>query len=194
MSDFDDWLRSWHQRMEVTPRRLVDEVVQRATSGSPTALERIVAGQVSEVYVATINDGDQVIVRISHEDEPRFEGERWALDAVRALGVPTPHVLHLECTGGVTFCIEEKLPGEPLDQILARGEWPAGAIEQIGALLARIHGVPIDGFGYLQAGRTRLAHQLQPPGRVGRAAGAHGRGAPLGCPCGTGGSRLAAAG
>lgn len=140
MADFDAWLRDLHERM-VTPRELVEAAVRRATGTTPVRLERILAGQVCEVY-----DTGDVIVRISHEEEPRFGGERWALDAARAVGVPTPQVLLLEDA----ICVEEKLPGERLDVLLDRGEWPAAAIEQIGALLARFHSIRIDGFGYLQ--------------------------------------------
>jgi len=125
----------------VTPREVVVDVVRAATGSTPRRLERIIAGRACEVY-----DAGEVIVRISHESQPRFAGERWALDAARAAGVPTPQVLLVD--GG--FCVEEKLPGERLDVVL-RDRWPGRAIEQLGDLLGRIHSVPMDGFGYVQS-------------------------------------------
>jgi hypothetical protein len=38
----------------------------------------------------------QLIVRISHKADPRFEAERWALNTARSAGVSTPHVLLVE--------------------------------------------------------------------------------------------------
>jgi aminoglycoside phosphotransferase (APT) family kinase protein len=100
-------------------------------------------------------------VRISHDADPRFEGERWALDAVRARGVPTPRVLLVEVAGlgeaSVSVCVEEKVPGVALSAVLST----SGAAEETGALLAdvgtllgRVHGVPVAGFGYLRAPAT----------------------------------------
>ncbi|NYH90368.1 phosphotransferase family protein [Actinopolymorpha rutila] len=145
MSEFDGWLHDLHSGMR-TPTALIRSVVRKATGSTPPSLEPIVAGQVCEVY-----DAGEVVVRISHEEEPRFEGERWALDVVRELGVPTPRVLLIESTDGVAFCVEERLPGERLDVLLGRGERPTQAVDELGSLLARIHSVPIEGFGYLQA-------------------------------------------
>jgi hypothetical protein len=48
--------------------------------------QRVVVGQDNEVYDVVSYAGHEVIVRISHDADPRFEGERWALDAVRARG------------------------------------------------------------------------------------------------------------
>jgi aminoglycoside phosphotransferase (APT) family kinase protein len=50
----------------------------------------------------------------------------------------------------VTFCIEEKLPGVALDVLLGKGAQPKCAIGQLGELLAAIHSISIDGFGYLR--------------------------------------------
>jgi aminoglycoside phosphotransferase (APT) family kinase protein len=149
MGGFEAWLRDHHGRM-ATPRDLIAAKVREATGSAPASLQRLLIGQDNEVYDAAIAGGAHVMVRISHAEEPRFEGERWALDAARAAGVPTPRVLLLDRTPQGAFCIEEKLPGTPLDVVLERGEWPGAAIEQLGALLAAIHGVPVEGFGYLQ--------------------------------------------
>jgi aminoglycoside phosphotransferase (APT) family kinase protein len=50
----------------------------------------------------------------------------------------------------VTFCIEEKLPGTPLDQLIKQGANVDQAISHIGELLSKIHSVKVNGYGYLQ--------------------------------------------
>ncbi|MGH2369368.1 MAG: hypothetical protein ACRDI2_14335, partial [Chloroflexota bacterium] len=105
MTDFQDWLRERHAQM-VTPRALIDDVVRKAVGSVPASLRRVVVGQMNEVYDVATAGGTQVIVRVSHDEDPRFEGERWALDAARRAGVPTPQVLLIEQGAPVSFCVE----------------------------------------------------------------------------------------
>nr|WP_020578234.1 aminoglycoside phosphotransferase family protein [Actinopolymorpha alba] len=132
-----------------SPRALIDGVVRKATGHSIDSLTRLIVGQMNEVYDVVTDDGRRVIVRISHADDPRFEGECWALDAARDAGVPTPRVLLIEHSARVQVCVEEKLPGVSLTVALDQGT-ATRATEQVGELLARIHSVPVDGFGNLQ--------------------------------------------
>jgi len=148
------WLLGRHAGMR-TPRAIIDAQVRAAVGTRVRSLRRLILGEDNEVYDATTDGGDRLIVRISHESDPRFEAERWALDTVRAAGVPAPVVLQVQpvaLPGGrtVTFCVEEKLPGTPLDVLLDNNVWPERAIRQLGEILSAIHGNPIDGFGYLQ--------------------------------------------
>jgi len=149
-----EWMRRRHEAMG-TPRAIIDAQVRAATGVTPRTARRLVVGEENEVYDVTTAAGDQLIVRISHAEDPRFEAERWALDVARAAGVPTPVVLHVQPVAvserrTVTFCIEEKLPGVPLDALLDGNAQPARAISQLGEVLAAIHANPVDGFGYLQ--------------------------------------------
>lgn len=149
--DFAQWLRDHHDR-RTTPREELEAAVHRATGDRLHSARRLVVGQMNEVYDIALDSGRQLILRLSHDhDERWFEGERWALDAARAVGVPTPRVLNVERLDDVHICVEEKLPGTTLQALLAAGERPRRAIDQLGSLLARIHRVPVDGFGYLQA-------------------------------------------
>ena len=52
----------------------------------------------------------------------------------------------------ITFCIEEKLAGTPLDVLLKNGlDGDVNkALDHIGEVLSRLHSVEMDGFGYLQ--------------------------------------------
>src|SRR5580700_3649717 len=92
---FDDWLQARHGKWNTSPG-LIDEYVRKATGGAIARAERVVLGLDNEVYDVTTVGNQQLIVRISHKVEPRFEAERWALNAARIAGVPTPQVLLVE--------------------------------------------------------------------------------------------------
>jgi aminoglycoside phosphotransferase (APT) family kinase protein len=150
---FQGWLQDRHSKM-TTPSEVVNARVQKVVGSPVGSAKRLVVGQDNEVYDITTTDGQHVITRISHRDDPRFEGERWALDAARKHGAPTPKVFLIEKVQlddhSVTFCIEEKLPGMPLDTLLQGHAKPKQAIAQLGELLSQIHSVKVNGFGYLQ--------------------------------------------
>jgi len=135
---------------------MINEYVRKATGSSINQSTRIVLGIDNEVYDVATADNHKLIVRISHKENPRFEAERWAMDAARNVGVPTPKVLLVEQAEyddtSVTFCIEEKLSGTPLDELLKTGlnRDVNKAIDQIGDVLGKLHSVKVDGFGYLQ--------------------------------------------
>ncbi|HEX6482635.1 MAG TPA: aminoglycoside phosphotransferase family protein [Ktedonobacteraceae bacterium] len=150
----NDWVRARHDAWN-TPHYLINEYVQKVAGSAIANAKRLVIGQDNEVYDVSTADSRQLIVRISRKDDPRFEAERWAMNAARRAGVPTPQVLLVEQAtyddSSVTFCIEEKLPGKPLDVLLADGRNNVvdEAIDQIGEVLNQLHGVKVDGFGYL---------------------------------------------
>ena len=150
-----DWLQTRHDEWN-TPLSLINKYVRKATGGVIAQASRIIAGVDNEVYDVISDKNHQLIVRISHKDNHRFEGERWALHAARKVGVPTPQVLLIEQAAyddsTVTFCIEEKLPGKPLDVLLKDGlnSDVSKAIDQIGEVLGKLHSVKVDGFGYFQ--------------------------------------------
>lgn len=150
-----DWLQARHNKWN-TPPGLINEYVRKTTGGVIAHTSRVIAGLDNEVYDVVTTNHHQLIVRISHQNNHRFEVERWALNAARNAGVPTPHVLLIEQAAyddtTVTFCIEEKLPGKPLDVLFQDGvnSNVNKAIDQIGEVLSKLHSVRVDGFGYLQ--------------------------------------------
>lgn len=148
------YLADKHAKM-VTPYELVVAFIQRAVGSQPEGITKIIKGNDHEVYDVTPARGSAVIVRIAHQTEHRLEAERWALDAARASGVPTPQVLLLEQTEfegkKLTICIEEKMRGRSLDELMDAGEDVSAVIPQLGVLLGRIHTVKTEGFGYLQS-------------------------------------------
>ncbi|GHO71131.1 hypothetical protein KSC_100230 [Ktedonobacter sp. SOSP1-52] len=150
-----DWLQARHNQWN-TPAGLINKYVRQATGSAIAQASRVVLGLDNEVYDVTTVNHHQLIVRISRKENHRFEAEHWALNAARLAGVPTPHVLLIEQAEyddmTVMFCIEEKVPGKPLD-VLLKEEITSDvskAINQIGEILGRLHSVRIDGFGYLQ--------------------------------------------
>lgn len=150
-----NWLQVRHSKWN-TPPGLINEYVWKATGGAIAQARRIIVGLDNEVYDVTSDKNQQFIVRISHKANHGFEGEHWALNAARKVGVPTPQVLLIEQAtydaSTVTFCIEEKLPGKPLDVLLQDGSNSNvnKAIDQIGEVLGKLHSVKVAGFGYLQ--------------------------------------------
>ena len=155
----DDGLHS-RQDGRATPPALIERWVRAATGSPITSAVRITVSQVNEVYDVLAAHEQRIIVRISHQADPRFVAERWALDAARALGVPTPRVLlidRVEDVGPdanpVTVCVENKRPGVPLRTLLDAGRRPTRAIAELGELVALIHQVRVTGFGYLSAER-----------------------------------------
>ena len=151
----DDWLQTRHSNWN-TPASLINAYVRKATGSAIAQASRVVLGLDNEVYDVTTAGNHRLIVRISHKENHRFEAERYALNAARHAGVPTPQVLLVEQAAyndiTVTFCIEEKLPGIPLDVLLKNGlnSDLNKAIDQIGEVLSKLHSVKVDGFGYLQ--------------------------------------------
>jgi Ser/Thr protein kinase RdoA (MazF antagonist) len=153
---FGLWLAERHARMSTSPGVIHASVRQAVGTAPVLAMTRIVIGQMNEVYDVELGNGQRLIVRISHQADARFEAERWALDAAREAGAPTPRVLLVQqmedADHPIAVCVQEKLPGTPLDQLLRHGTLDQAGISaaDIAAALAAIHSVVIDGFGYLQ--------------------------------------------
>lgn len=150
---YKKYLADKHTKM-ATPRELIALSVQRAAGSLPKSMTRIIKGHDHEVYDVITVFGSRVIVRIAHQTEHRLEAERWALNAARAYGVPTPRVLLLEQTEYkgklLMICIEEKMPGRSLNELIDAGEDASALIPQLGEMLGHIHSVKTEGFGYLQ--------------------------------------------
>lgn len=118
--------------------------------------ERIVAGEVNEVYLVTLTDQQQVILRIGH-NEKDFQAETWAIEQARKQGVPTATILAIGTipteTKQLSYSIQTPLSGTSLDILLwSERIAPARAQQltvQAGALLAKIHAVSTTGYGQI---------------------------------------------
>lgn len=119
---------------------------------------KIIAGEANEVYDLTLDDGKHVILRISTSSHPNFLQEKWALEKVKKMDVPVPEILlikFLTIEGKEkSLCLMEKVEGEPLE----RGNLDFNTLDlslrrnlinQAGEILARIHSVTTEGFGWI---------------------------------------------
>lgn len=154
-----EFLSQRHAEIGLTPTNIIAEVVQRGIGSPPLSSVRLPTGEANEVYSIVAQDGQGVILRISKRGEgTRFEQEKWALEQVRAAGVPTPQVRFLERvqTGDsdLWFMIEEKLHGRQLSTLAGFENIDQERLREIavraGSLLAGIHSIRTTGYGPLE--------------------------------------------
>jgi aminoglycoside phosphotransferase (APT) family kinase protein len=118
-------------------------------------ITRINKGQSNEVYFIDLKNGSFVLRIVKGLDHDIFAIERWAMQEVRQRGVPVAAILAqgsvLDRDEVIYYQIQEKLTGEPMDDLLAQGkigrDRSERLTEQAGELLAAIHSVPISGWG-----------------------------------------------
>lgn len=162
MSLTDAW-KQWLDdpaRTGTSPFALVEAAVAEVAPEGASRHERLLRGEQNEVYAVTTSTDRELIVRISRRPSSPFPGERWIIESLRAAGVPTPKVLLVQDftdrSEPVSICIQERLPGIPLADLvegssaLGEGERHRYAIE-CGRMLRRIHSVPTNGYGFLDA-------------------------------------------
>ena len=149
---YQKYLEKKHSSFQ-TPEELIEAVVKKATGSEPTLINRIIAGEVNEVYGVTTQDNKDVIVRISRQAKNNFETEEKVIRLARMAGVPAPKVLLIEeaYSGpqNLTFCVEGKIEGEPLLSLM--GSMDKSAFKSIaseaGEILSKIHGIVVDKYG-----------------------------------------------
>ncbi len=142
-----------------TDAEVVNEIVVKATGIQPNELNRVVAGEVNEVYDVDTNDGNY-IVRISRGENTEFLSEKWALDKSREAGVPAPNMFfvdEIEDKGKkLKVCVENKIPGSPMNELVDQGKLTKEQIKELnieaGMTLAKIHSVTPKGFGRIHEG------------------------------------------
>ena len=152
---YQQYLEQKHSQFAVSPE-VVEAAVEKAVGKKPISISRIISGEVNEVYDAG-TEGDNVIVRISHNDENRFIPEKWAIDKARELGIPAPEILLIEevedCGKKVNVAVERKLPGISLRETVKLGKLSDEQVRDIvlkaGEILARIHSITPQKFGGL---------------------------------------------
>lgn len=154
---YQKYLASIHDSW-VTPDEIIHRVLKEGTGKDLAYKNRIITGEANEVYDITLKDGQHVILRISNSGYPNFLQEKWAIDKVKKLGVPVPEIIlikYLTIEGKEkSLCLMEKVEGEPLE----RGNVDfdkldlnlrRSLINQAGEILAKIHSVSTEGFGWI---------------------------------------------
>jgi aminoglycoside phosphotransferase (APT) family kinase protein len=143
------------QQTHTTNTITLKEIVQKAMGTNIEHVTRINKGQSNEVYFIDLK-GRSFVLRIAKGfDYDIFAVERWAMQEVSRRGVPVATILAqgsvVERDEVISYQIQEKLPGEPMDSLLAQGkvgrERSARLTEQAGELLAAIHSVSPFGWG-----------------------------------------------
>ena len=89
---YEKHLAELHAKQTV-PAEVLDDILRVVSSAPVVAKQRIIAGEINEVYDVEFADGVHVIVRISHDEDQPFEQEQWAIRECALRGVPVPEVL-----------------------------------------------------------------------------------------------------
>ncbi len=138
---------------------IVQDHLGLAMTGSRPVLE----SWTNEVHQVTVTGGAVYAVRLARRRHDRFPAEAWALrEAVKA-GIPVPEVIvcsRVEEPEPLEVCIQHWMDGERLLWIAAGlGKNDTCRLgSEAGALLARIHQIPVEGFGLVD-GAGRAPHQ-----------------------------------
>lgn len=160
MSDYTEYLASLHAKL-ITPNEVINSVIFEATKQGLKNKRRIIAGEASEVYDAELENNQHVILRIARGGKEQYGQESWAIKQAEKIGVPVPEILlikHLSINGDLlSFCVESKLPGEPLERgAINFSQFDKARqrriINKAGEILSKIHTIKTQGFGYLEAG------------------------------------------
>lgn len=124
---------------------MVHEVVSHHFDEKPKKLTECGGGLTNAVYTFKVSQGEFVIR--THDDAGKsadYQKERWAMDAARAVGVPTPHVLEVgNVAAGNPYMIIERVRG--IDGSESTDRLPL--LEALGRSAALLHGVRTRGFG-----------------------------------------------
>lgn len=141
---------------------LIDELVNRHLATPATSSVPISSG-VNRVFRVTAG-GQRLIVRLNELAElHRFRKEAWCIERAASVGVPGPKVLAVGALGQYAYMLETDVPGRRGDKLGPEEQhsmWLA-----LGALLRRIHDIPVSGFGdelsaMTTGGEEQWAHYL----------------------------------
>lgn len=154
--NYQDFLIQKHRKLS-TPFKILNEAVKKATGSPLYSNQRLVLGEVNEVYDVKTESDESVIVRVSHRKYPGFEREKWAIEQCAKEGIPVPGILLIytarEENKNLTICVESKLAGIPLGTLIKEGvvreEKVKRYLKEAGSLLSKIHAIKSNGFGYL---------------------------------------------
>ena len=151
---YQDYLKEKHCRFN-TSVELIDREVNKAIGSITSIRNKLMKGEVNEVYDVISKNGQKVVVRISRSKHPRFEKEKMAIDLARQAEVPAPEILLVDRvstdSGDLTFSVERKIDGVDLQSFGAefnRGKLKT-VIGEAGEILAKLHSVMVPNFGGL---------------------------------------------
>lgn len=115
------YLARKHAQM-ITPPEMVGQFVKQAVGSDLKDQKRLILGESNEVYDVTVENGLQVIVRISHDEDDTFDKEKWATEKCLEVNIPVPKVLYVDNNNldgkFRSVCVMEKIKGEPLASLI----------------------------------------------------------------------------
>ena len=146
------------QKSFSTPQAVIDTVIHRAVGSSTVGIERIMKGVDNEVYAVETAGGDQLVVKISRNEESgsRLGKERWAIEQCAKAEIPVSQIVSLDTIEfedkPLGILIQTKLPGIPLDEMLKDNRSENNTDElfrKAGSILSRVNSIETNGFGEL---------------------------------------------
>ena len=145
---YEEWLRGHHAQFG-TPFEAIDDLVRRATGSGVARIERLGRGESNEVHAVRSSNGDEVIVRINHNDgAAAFRRAEAVIGRAGVIGIPVPDSLlieELEVDGGERgVCVQRRIKGSPLADSLKgmASDDVKALVADAGELVARLHSLP----------------------------------------------------
>ncbi len=105
-------------------------------------------GIINKVFIS-----EQAVVRIPKDLPHNFYAEKFAMSLAREYGLPVPCVLAVDdskAIAPVSYMLEERLPGSH------PGALNPEIVIKMGAMLAKLHSLPVEGYGRLGAFGTGI--------------------------------------
>jgi aminoglycoside phosphotransferase (APT) family kinase protein len=156
--DYQTFLENLHDKLN-TPDVVLEKVVKSAVGYGIRNKQKVIAGEINEVYDIAPTESDNIIVRISREKHSRFEAEKWALDRCKDAGVPVPQILLLSevetSEEKLHICVENKIEGVSLEKLIKQKALSQAEINDLtisaGEILSRIHSIKTKNFGEINS-------------------------------------------
>ena len=155
--------------------RAIDDIGHRHFDERPRKVERLGGGRTNTVLGFRVSSG-RYVLRM-HQCAGKIHDylkEQWAMDAARAAGVPTAHVLEVaSLDDGRPYMIQERIEGVTCRDLIDR----MVPLRDMGKFAARLHAVRTRGYGQVfdwssnELSRRRrwtdyLAHDFDAEGRL----------------------------
>ena len=121
-------------RRATAPEPGLDDLVEQVTGWRPVRRSALTGGCIAEVIKVELAGGGAVVAKVANEGGLAIEG--FMLDHLRGHGLPVPAVLH--CTETVLL----------IEYVATSGGLSDGAEAHAAKLLAALHGVRADAFGF----------------------------------------------
>lgn len=155
--DYNKYLRSLHSKKQ-TPEEIIRSFVKEGTGKDIVSKNKIISGEVNEVYEINLSDDSKVILRISSNGSPDFQQEQWAIKECKKIGIPAPDIFLVKYqtidSKKYGFCLMEKIEGDTLERgklnfdDLTLDE-KKNYIHQAGEILSKIHSIATTGWGWI---------------------------------------------